>query len=188
VSIGTPPQRVRVLVDTGSSELWVNPDCSTAPTAFQQSQCIEFGRYTPGRSTTPPSGPVGTQEIRYGDPTDPNTITSAQITYYSDTLTISGATIKNQTFGVVLASKGQSTGILGLAPDTRAGYQKDTPYSLLLNSMANQGVIKSRAYALDLRHADHLTGAIIYGGLDKSKFVGTLGKVPLIPGQGGEAR
>jgi hypothetical protein len=99
-----------------------------------------------------------------------------------------GARIRNQTFGVVLTSEGQSQGILGIAPDTRAGFAKGLPYSLVLNSLQADGVISSRVFSLDLRHAESLTGAIVYGGIDKSKFTGPLTSVPIARGQAGEFR
>lgn len=54
--------------------------------------------------------------------------------------------------------------------------------------MADQKVIQSRVFSLDLRHADDQYGAVIYGGLDKSKFIGTLAKRPIVKGVGGEWR
>ncbi|KAJ6444054.1 secreted aspartic proteinase [Purpureocillium lavendulum] len=177
-----------VLVDTGSSELWVNPDCSTAPSQQQYRQCLTFGKYDPRKSKTPPVGPFGSEEINYGDPTDQSTQTSVKIRYYADTVALGEAKIKNQTFGVVSESEGQSQGIMGLAPDLRAGFDNEGPYSLLLNTMAKQGVIASRVFAMDLRHSDSEYGAIIYGGLDKSKFIGTLEKRPIVRGLKNEYR
>jgi hypothetical protein len=54
--------------------------------------------------------------------------------------------------------------------------------------MADQGVIASRVFSLDLRHASSETGAIIYGGLDRSKFIGSLEARPIVPGIQGETR
>lgn len=188
VGLGSPPQNVTVLVDTGSSELWVNPDCSTAPSQQQEQQCETLGQYNPNRSKTPPVGPFGREEINYGDPSDSSTQTSVDITYFADVLSFGKIQVKNQTFGVVTSSQGQAQGIMGLAPDVQGGFPGDRPYSLLLNTMADQGVIASRVFALDLRHSDSATGAIIYGGLDRSKFIGSLAARPLVNGIQGEAR
>lgn len=187
VDIGNPPQRVTVLVDTGSSELWVNPDCRTAKSRDQAEQCVKFGKYDPRKSQNA-IGPFGKEQLNYGDPSDPKTQTSATIYYYADAIALGGAKISNQTFGVVSQSKGQSQGIIGLAPDLKGGFDTNEPYTLVLSSMAEQGVIASRVFALDLRHADNQYGAVIYGGLDQSKFIGTLEKRPIVKGVGGEWR
>ncbi|KJZ75726.1 hypothetical protein HIM_04883 [Hirsutella minnesotensis 3608] len=188
VEIGTPPQRVTVLLDTGSSELWVNPDCNSSLNAQQTKQCISFGHYVPENSQTPPVGPFGHEEIKYGDPTDTTTQTSVRIQYYRDTISFGGATVTNQTFGVVSESKGQSQGILGLAPSLKGGVDSDEPYSLVLNTMKRQGVIASRVFSLDLRRSSAESGAIIYGGVDRSKFVGSLESRRIVRGVQGEYR
>ncbi|GJC82771.1 candidapepsin-2 [Colletotrichum liriopes] len=188
IIIGTPGQQVTVLLDTGSSELWVNPDCSTAPSAAQAKQCSAAGQYNPRNSRTPPTGPIGTRRLNYGDPSDPNTQTSAEIAYYSDSITMGGGVLSNQTFGVVTKSDGIATGIMGLAPDLKAGFEHGKPYSLILNSLAEQGVIGSRIFSLDLRHASADSGALIYGGVDRGKFIGELRRVPMVNGAKGEPR
>ncbi|KAG6003178.1 hypothetical protein E4U21_002292 [Claviceps maximensis] len=187
VNIGVPPQRVTVLVDTGSSELWVNPDCRTTKSQQQAHQCVKFGKYDP-RKSSKSYGPTGREHLKYGDPSDSSTQTSATILYYTDTLSLGGAPITNQTFGVVSESKGQSQGILGLAPDPKGGFNGNKPYRLVLSTMADEGIIASRVYSLDLRHSESAYGAVIYGGLDKSKFIGALEKRPLVRGSKGEYR
>jgi hypothetical protein len=188
VVIGNPGQTVTVLVDTGSSELWVNPDCSTASTSDQEAQCESFGQYDPSASRDA-QGPFGSERIDYGDPTDPSTLTSVNIRYYRDDLAFGNARITNQTFGVVSSSEGQSQGIMGLAPDLFGGFDiTDDPYSLILNTMFEQGIINSRAFAMDLRHSESETGAVIYGGFDRNKFIGELAARPIIRGDEGEFR
>lgn len=188
LEIGTPPQKITVLLDTGSNELWVNPDCEQASSIREYNMCHEMGQYVPDDSTTPPIGPFGRETLRYGDASDPSTHTSATIRYYADTFTFGDAKLENQTFGVLIESDGIAQGILGLAPDTRGGFDNDDPYRLLLTSMAVEGLINSRVYALDLRHSDADEGAVIYGGIDRNKFVGKLEKRPIIRGEGGEYR
>ncbi|KAK6225013.1 eukaryotic aspartyl protease [Colletotrichum tabaci] len=188
IMIGTPAQQVTVLLDTGSSELWVNPDCSTAPSAAQAKQCSAAGQYNPRNSRTPPTGPIGTRRLNYGDPSDPNTQTSAEIAYYTDSITMGASVLVNQTFGVVTKSDGIATGIMGLAPDLKAGFEPGKPYSLVLNSLADQGLIESRIFSLDLRHQSADSGMLIYGGVDKGKFIGELQRVPMVNGAKGEPR
>lgn len=166
----------------------MNPDCSTALTEAQSRQCVGFGRYDPDRSSTPPEGPFGKEVINYGDPSDRTTQTSVEIRYYRETLWLGKARIVNQTLGVVAASKGQSQGILGLAPSLKGGADGSKPYSLVLNTMADQGVIASRVYSLDLRRSAADQGAVIYGGVDRSKFVGRLERRPVVRGVQGEYR
>lgn len=133
-------------------------------------------------------GPFGYHKINYGDPSDVTSQSSATIVYFADTLSLGGAKISNQTFGLVAQSQSQSQGILGLAPDVEGGYDGNKPYSLVLSSMAEQGLIASRVYSLDLRHSDSDSGAVIFGGLDKSKFIGALEKRPIVNGIKGEYR
>ena len=47
--------------------------------------------------------------------------------------------------------------------------------------MVAQGLIKSRAFSLDLRGVDNPTGSIIFGGIDTGKFIGNLVKLPMLP-------
>lgn len=154
------------------------------------STCDLFGAYLPSRSGSA-DGPVANRTLNYGDPTDSDTRTSVVLSYYRDDLTVADVTIEDQIFGVMTEGAEDMegiAGIFGLAPDLDEGFDEGEPYSLVLNSMVEKGLIKSRAFALDLRHAESENGAVIYGGLDVGKFTGKLTTFPLEPGLSGEAR
>jgi hypothetical protein len=68
-------------------------------------------------------------------------------------------------------------GILGLSPPTS---EAQTQYSFVLDSMASQGLIESRAFSLDLRNVDDPNGSVIFGGIDTGKFIGSLEKCPIL--------
>ena len=81
VALGTGdnPQTVSVLLDTGSFEMWVNPNCSAANV---QDYCEAFGHYDPKMSPTAKS--LNTNfGIQYGQG-------SASGVYYKDDVYLSG--------------------------------------------------------------------------------------------------
>jgi len=88
------------------------------------------------------------------------------------------ATIKKQIFGIGLESYDIPLGILGLSPAVNPNDPDIYPF--VLDTMKSQGVIKSRAFSLDLRGVSEPEGAIIFGGLDTGKFIGTLEKLPML--------
>lgn len=49
MEIGTPAQKVKVFIDTGSYELWVNPRCNTSAS---ETICQNHGNYYPNKSNS----------------------------------------------------------------------------------------------------------------------------------------
>lgn len=78
VGTGNPAQSVQVLLDTGSYELWVNPNCSKSSVP---EQCETFGQFDPNLSPTA-QDLNATSQIRYGSG-------SVNISYYTDDISIS---------------------------------------------------------------------------------------------------
>lgn len=65
LGIGTPSQDVSVILDTGSSELWVSPNCAAAGSASNTAFCKTLPQFDPNASTSlVDTGVSG--EISYG--------------------------------------------------------------------------------------------------------------------------
>ncbi|KAE9362827.1 acid protease, partial [Stipitochalara longipes BDJ] len=167
VGIGTPPQLVDVQMDTGSSELWVNPTCSNA---WNPSSCIANGFYNPASSSTKRLT-SSTFSIQYG-------IGSASGLCVLDNIAMgSRCKIVAQQFGDASASADQMEGIIGIG----WGYNMDTNYYNTIDQLAAQGITHSRASSVDLASIDVAQGSIIFGGIDTMKYSGALEKRPIIP-------
>lgn len=83
MDIGTPPQPQYVQLDTGSFELWVNPDCSQLEYSSDIQFCQTVGHYDPrGSDTAAPT--TESKELVYG-------IGRAVIQYVTDNIALSGS-------------------------------------------------------------------------------------------------
>ncbi len=178
VSIGTPGQVVKVAIDTGSDELWVDPKCSTGdlePT--QQQECEADGTYIASKSTSA-KGPQGGADIPYGKG-------EVEIQYYFDNIGLPGssANLTNVQFGVANRSTELSEGILGL------GYGKglNLNYNNFVDQLALQKVTNSKAFSVALGSVNaNNGGVVIFGGVDTKKFSGSLVSNKILGPQGSE--
>lgn len=178
LTIGTPQQTLRLHIDTGSSDLWVNTADSTFCSS-SRNPC-EGGTYSSSASSTYKL--VNNEfNISYVDGS------AAVGDYVSDTLHFGGVTLENFQFGIGETSSSEQ-GVLGIGYASnevqvnRAGLKA---YPNLPEALLNDGHIRSNAYSLWLNDLDASTGEILFGGVNTAKYEGSLATVPVIQTYGG---
>ncbi|OJJ43615.1 hypothetical protein ASPZODRAFT_136067 [Penicilliopsis zonata CBS 506.65] len=170
ISIGTPAQDVEVVLDTGSSDLWVNTP--TSDLCSESTDECAYGTYDPDDSSTY-SYVSSDFDITYGDGS------SASGDYANDTVRIGGKTLKNFRLGIGLNST-TTDNLLGIGyPLDEAQASTDGTYPNLPRALVNAGYIKSSAYSLWLNDLDSGSGSILFGGVDSAKYSGTLETLPV---------
>lgn len=170
LNIGTPAQQIYVQLDTGSFELWVNPDCSDLLGSADIRFCRAVGHYDSASSSTA-TQLAGTKTLRYG-------IGSADIQYVTDDIGLGGtnAQLKGVQFGVATDTTDEFAGILGIGH----GLNVTIRYKNFIDELESQGVTETKAFSLALGSKDEQEGVVIFGGLDTSKFTGTLQTLPIL--------
>ncbi|KAI8967352.1 aspartic peptidase domain-containing protein [Mycotypha africana] len=189
IGIGTPPQYFNITLDTGSADVWV-------PSISCPSSMCPYARF---QNQTSSSFKLldDTLSIEYGA----GSCTGA---YAMETVTLGAAdssssrsdsdiiTVPNFTVGLVsradnmltapsTASSEPSNGILGLGyPDI--SMKNGTKPTHFVMSLYQNKVIQKPIFSIFLNKqlAYGSTGEIILGGVDESKFVGSLNYAPVI--------
>ncbi|KAK4934495.1 hypothetical protein LTR10_024257 [Elasticomyces elasticus] len=115
--------------------------------------------------------------------------TSVTGNYITDTVQLGNTTVQNFTMGLALNTTDgpqvneSDRGLLGVSyPTNEAGFQLagfETP--TIYEQMVSQGLIARSAYSLYLDDREIGTGAIVFGGVDSSKYKGDLTVLPLQP-------
>ncbi|BEI84073.1 hypothetical protein CcaverHIS002_0406770 [Cutaneotrichosporon cavernicola] len=170
VSIGTPAQPFNIILDTGSSDLWVeDSECSAC----------QGTKYDPTKSTSYAAAD-GTIKISYGSG-------DAAGRLARDTVTMGGQSVPNQVFAIVdnmtpnLISSSVS-GIMGLA-FTVLAYSKSDPW--WLNASAGW---KDKLFAFYMKRYRGVNGAkkveadggvATFGYLDSGLYSGDVTYVPV---------
>lgn len=172
-TLGTPAQSLRLHLDTGSSDLWVNTNTS-ALCSQTTKPCAFAGTYNANSSST--YNYLGSYfNISYVDGS------GASGDYVTDTIAVGDTTIADFQFGIGYKST-SSQGILGLgykANEVQVGRAGLAPYDNLPAKMAAAGTINSNAYSLWLNDLDASTGSILFGGVDTEQFEGELKTLPI---------
>lgn len=159
ITIGTPLQRVAVLIDTGSSDLWV-PD----------------ERHGPGNGFDPRYSKTWVRSkeefsIKYVKG-------YAKGTWGKDTIDfVSGPSVRNQRFAVATDSSEFAMGVFGIGPvnaESSAQLYDNIPLSLV-----RQGRIAKNLYSIYLGEWSQNGGCLLFGGIDRSRYYPPLHTVPL---------
>ncbi|KIX98376.1 uncharacterized protein Z520_05677 [Fonsecaea multimorphosa CBS 102226] len=178
VTVGTPPQHLGVTLDTGSSDLWVP---ASSAKLCQKGQC-DLGDFNPSSSSTYKIIEQGGFNITYAQQGD-----SDAGDWSSDTITVGGSpSIKNQQLGVATELFDQH-GVMGIGFDTNEA-NNDSPngvYPSVMDNLKSSGIINRKAFSLYLNDLEANTGAVIFGGIDTTKYSGDLVALPLQPGPEG---
>ncbi|PWW74908.1 Asp-domain-containing protein [Tuber magnatum] len=166
ITIGTPPQSFKVVLDTGSSNLWV-PSSQCGSIA-----CYLHSKYDSTSSSTYKAN--GTSfEIRYGSGSLSGFVSQ-------DHIGIGDLEIKHQTFAEATSEPGLAfafgrfDGILGLGYDSISVNRIVPPFY----EMINQGLLDKPVFAFYLGGTGDESEAI-FGGIDEDHYEGKLIKLPV---------
>jgi len=170
ISIGTPPQSFKVVLDTGSSNLWVpSSECGSIA-------CYLHTKYDSSSSSTYKKN-GSSFEIRYGSGSLSGFVSQ-------DHVTIGDLKIKDQIFaeateepGLAFAF-GRFDGILGLGYDTISVNKIVPPFY----SMIDQGLLDEPVFAFylgDTSNGEEDESEAIFGGVNKDHYTGKITTIPL---------
>ncbi|KIK06665.1 hypothetical protein K443DRAFT_673949 [Laccaria amethystina LaAM-08-1] len=167
ISIGNPPQTFKVILDTGSSNLWV-PSVKCTSIA-----CFLHTKYDATASSTYKAN--GSDfSIHYGSGSMEGFVSN-------DLLSIGDITIKGQDFAEAVKEPGLAfafgkfDGILGLGYDTISVNHIIPPFY----NMINQGLVDSPVFSFRLGSSEQDGGEAVFGGIDESAYKGKITYVPV---------
>jgi saccharopepsin len=167
ISLGSPPQIFKVILDTGSSNLWV-PSVKCTSIA-----CFLHTKYDSGSSSTYKAN--GSDfSIQYGSGSMEGFVSN-------DQLSIGDLVIQNQDFAEAIKEPGLAfafgkfDGILGLAYDTISVNHITPPFY----SMINSGLLDSPVFSFRIGSSEEDGGEAIFGGIDATAYKGEIDYVPV---------
>ncbi|KAJ2981294.1 hypothetical protein NQ176_g2110 [Zarea fungicola] len=166
ITIGTPPQTFKVVLDTGSSNLWVpSQSCNSIA-------CFLHSTYDSSSSSTY-KGNGSSFEIRYGSGSLSGFVSN-------DVVSIGDITIKNTDFAEATSEPGLAfafgrfDGILGLGYDTISVNKIVPPFY----QMVKQKAVDAPVFAFYLGTEDKQS-EVVFGGIDESHYQGKIEYIPL---------
>ncbi|KAK1833143.1 aspartic peptidase domain-containing protein [Podospora conica] len=174
VQVGTPPQTVNMLIDTGSSDTWVvSPRADLCSSKQLQFVLLDScsATYDETKSSTFKMIQKDGFNITYLDRRN------ALGDYISDDFTVAGITINDLQLGLVTKAP-RGTGIMGIGYSANVATLNEYPN--IIDQLVLQKRIAVKAYSLFLNDRRSSSGSILFGGVDTGKFVGPLSILPIL--------
>ncbi|KAI8629784.1 aspartic peptidase domain-containing protein [Xylariaceae sp. FL1651] len=172
-TVGTPPQKLTLQLDTGSSDIWVPASTASVCEDTSQGGC-SFGSYDYQQSST---FAVINEDfsISYVDNSH------SRGDYITETFGIGNVNLENTTMGLGLDTD-IPYGLVGVGYALNEASVAQTgsvssAYNNLPVVMRDEGHIATNAYSLWLNDLDASTGSILFGGIDTDKYQGDLVRV-----------
>jgi len=167
ISLGTPPQSFKVVLDTGSSNLWI-PSSKCTSIA-----CFLHAKYDSSESSSHKAN-GSSFSIQYGSGSMEGFVSN-------DRLNIGDLKIPSIDFaeatkepGLAFAF-GKFDGILGLAYDTISVNHITPPFY----EMVNKGLLDEPVFSFRLGSSEEDGGEALFGGIDDSAYTGQITYVPV---------
>lgn len=170
LQIGTPPQKFKVVFDTGSSDLWV-PSVKSKRSLFFAGK---HSYYDSSKSKTH-QGNGSTFSIRYGSG-------KVDLLLSQDVVMLGGKRVEKQLFGESLVEPSrvfpavQFDGIVGLGFSNISSVFGFQP---IFDNMVRQSLVPKAMFSMYISGGKKDQSAIIFGGTDKSRFTGKMSYVSL---------
>lgn len=166
IQVGTPPQPIDIIFDTGSSNFWLTS------TKCIDKACAKHKTYNSKRSSTYEK--VGTRvEVEFGSG-------KVKGVFSRDDINFGPLKIINQQFGEILQEKGEIfkklkfSGILGLSFPTLSTLK----YTPLFDSIMNKKLLKKNWFSFYLtKLEEEADSQIIFGEPDRNLYVGIVFKL-----------
>lgn len=176
ITIGTPPQTLTVILDTGSSDLYVDASSSASCKDTSASNTCRGGSFDSGSSSSYKVVIPNGFNTSFGDGS------TATGDFSTDNVGVGDVVINNAQFGVasnVDSTTGFAVSLMGVGYS--ANEAADTPYPNMPELLQQAGAINSRLYSIFLNELGDATGTILFGGIDTSKYSGELVTLDLLP-------
>ncbi|KAK1833457.1 hypothetical protein QBC39DRAFT_346076 [Podospora conica] len=172
ISVGTPPQKINVIFDTGSIALLIPSSTCT--------NCNKTRVFNATRSSTFSAAPGLEIDLQFGTAGDTVPIDYPEVancTVVTDTITIGHASTAAKqfllcdTYGPALAAQ-PADGIFGLGTATTASWDGVNSFQTIYQALVNSGQLPSAVFGFHLIPGQKFGSQLTLGGVDKSRSKG----------------